>query len=447
MEPSGESELDAGVFRTIAEQSYELMMIADGERRVRWGNAAFERVLGCPLQSLLGTDVSLLFHTEDIPAVVAAMERLATSPRGARGTVVARVRAADGSWHVMEFVGTILPHDAAGPSFVVTLTDVTDLRQAQAALVTVEDRYRGLVERTDDMILTVDLGAIVTSANPGALRMLGYTPDELVGVNATELIVPGDRERMGAMIGQLLAGEYSAKAEFEHIAKDGHSVFLEVSASVIREDGKIVGMEGIGRDVSERHRLQEKLLFQALHDPLTGLPNRTLFADRLAQALARATRCSSRIALMLLDLDGFKMVNDSLGHQVGDAVLVAVTGRLVQDLRANETLARLSGDEFVIIVEDFTTETELAALASRVISALGEPLAIGDHVTHVTASLGIALAKPSDNPVSLLRNADIAMYQAKAQQRPGFKFFDASTSPLATAATGELGSRPTLRRA
>jgi diguanylate cyclase (GGDEF)-like protein/PAS domain S-box-containing protein len=404
------SELSGSLFRTIAEQSYDLMMIVDGERKVQWANAAFDRVLGYPVASLLGTDIFLLFHADDIPAVVAVMERLAAFP-AERGIAVTRVRAADGSWRVMESVGTILLHDSAGSAFVVSLTDVTDLRQAEAAVMASERRYRGLIERSDDIILTVDLGGIVTSANPGASRILGYAPDELVGMNVTEFIAPADHERMGAMIGQLLAGENAAIMEFEHVAKDGRSVFVDVSTSAIWVDGQIVGMEGIGRDVSERHGLQDRLVHQALHDPLTGLANRTLFFDRLAQALARAERHSSRVAVLLLDLDNFKQINDSLGHQVGDEVLVTVAGRLGRELRASETVARLGGDEFAFIVEDFTTDTELAVVARRILSALGEPLAIDDHTAHVTASIGIALAEPGENPVSLLRNADIAMYR------------------------------------
>jgi diguanylate cyclase (GGDEF)-like protein len=199
---------------------------------------------------------------------------------------------------------------------------------------------------------------------------------------------------------------------------------VEASARPVEVDGQLVGVEGIARDVTERHALQETLVHQALHDPLTGLPNRTLFVDRLGQALARAKRHSSRVAVLLLDLDNFKLINDSLGHVVGDELLVAVARRLSRGLRASESATRLGGDEFAFTVEDVNTETELAAVAIRILSALAEPLAVDDRVAHVTASLGIALAEPGDDTISLLRNADIAMYQAKTEHGGGFDFFD-----------------------
>ena len=290
-----------------------------------------------------------------------------------------------------------------------------------------ESYYRGLVERSNDMILTMDLGGLVTVANRGTERLLGYSPEELVGTNITDYLAPCELERAHALFARSATSTDVLKEEFEHVAKDGRSVFVDVSARAIWVDGQVVGLEGIARDVTDRHTLQEELAYQALHDPLTGLPNRTLFADRLSQALAGAKRRSSGAAVMLLDLDGFKLINDSFGHDVGDEVLVTVALALSRELRANESVARLGGDEFAFITEDVTTKPELAAVARRILLAVTEPLTLDDRFTHVTGSLGIALAEPDDDPTSLLRQADIAMYQAKAARRGSFAFFDPNT--------------------
>ena len=166
------------------------------------------------------------------------------------------------------------------------------MKENEAAPVLGVDRYRRLVERSHDMILTLDLGGTVTTANPGAERVLGFSPEEIVGTNIMEYIAPGDLERAGALFARIAAGADFVNDEFEHVAKDGRRVFVDVLAYPIVVDGRLVGVEGIGRDVTERHELQEALTHQAFHDSLTGLPNRALFFDRVEQALARAERRS-----------------------------------------------------------------------------------------------------------------------------------------------------------
>jgi diguanylate cyclase (GGDEF)-like protein/PAS domain S-box-containing protein len=296
-------------------------------------------------------------------------------------------------------------------------------KKRDASPVWGEGYYHELVERSDDMFLTMDTGGIIAAANRGAERVLGFSPEELVGTKLMDHLAPGELERAGAVFARIATSTDVVKEEFEHVAKDGRSVFMDVSGRAIWVDGRVVGLEGIARDVTDRHILQEALTYQALHDPLTGMPNRSLFADRLIQALAGARRSSSGVAVLLLDLDGFKLINDTHGHDVGDEVLNTVAQALSREMRASESAARLGGDEFAFIIENVATEAELAAVASRILSAVTEPIALDDRFTHVTGSLGIALAEPGDDPTSLLRNADIAMYQAKAKRRGSFAFF------------------------
>lgn len=300
------------------------------------------------------------------------------------------------------------------------------MKENEAAPVPSEDRHRRLVERSHDMILTLDLRGTLMTANPGTERVLGFSPEEIVGTNIMESVAPGDLERAGALFARIAAGAEFVNDEFEHVAKDGRRVYVDVLAYPIVTDGRLVGVEGIGRDVTERRELHEALTHQAFHDSLTGLPNRALFFDRVEQALARAQRRPSTVAVILLDLDRFKLVNDTLGHHVGDELLVTVAQRLSRVLRASERLARLGGDEFAVVLEEVEigSELELAAVARRMLGALSEPLEVGDLILSPTGSIGISVAEPGDTPISVIRDADSAMYQAKAAGRGRFSFFD-----------------------
>lgn len=297
------------------------------------------------------------------------------------------------------------------------------LGQKEATSVSGDDRYSRLCARSNDMIFLLDLEGIVMSVNLAAERIMGFRSEETVGTNFLEYLAAADLERAGVLFGRLLAGADVVSEELELVAKGGQPVFLDVSARPIVEDGRLVGVEGIARDVSERHALHEALAHEALHDSLTGLPNRMLFFDRLGQALARAQRRRSKVAVMLLDLDEFKLINNSLGHAVGDEVLVDVARRLGREVRGSDSVARLGGDEFAFILEDVEAESELATFANRILVTLAMPATADDRATPCRGSLGIVVAE-GDDATSVLRNADIAMYQAKREGQGGYSFFD-----------------------
>ena len=209
------------------------------------------------------------------------------------------------------------------------------------------------------------------------------------------------------------------------LAKDGHPVFVDVVGRPIAPVGRAPSLIGIARDTTERHALEKQLRHQAVHDALTGLPNRKLFFDRLDQALARAARARVGVAVMLLDIDGFKLVNDRLGHAAGDELLVALAARLRSVLRKEETVARLGGDEFALIAEGIRDESELVAVAERVQSTFHEPFTIDNTERLMSGSLGIAFSGGGDQTDAndLVRDADAAMYRAKASGKGGVQFF------------------------
>jgi len=207
------------------------------------------------------------------------------------------------------------------------------------------------------------------------------------------------------------------------LAKDGSHVFVETDARVVTADDGSGLMAGIAHDTTERHVLEERLHHRVLHDALTELPNRILLHDRLDQALARRERDRSQVAVMLLDLDGFKSVNDSRGHAVGDELLIEIAGRLRSVVRAGETVARLGGDEFAVVAEGMRARREVVALAARIQSVFDEPFTLGETTQHMTASLGVAATGGGAESADLLRDADTAMYRAKARARGGTEFF------------------------
>ena len=415
-------DLSEGRFRAIAEQSSDLMMIANRERVVQWANAAVERVLGYLPESLVGTNIFPLFHPDDVSALAETTRRLSEVP-GMAGTVDVRMRAADGSWHWMETSARNLLDDPTVRGLVVSFRDVTDQRVAEAALRASEARYADLFEHARDAVFMADLDARLLSVNLAVEQLTGYSRAELLEMNVFDLIAPEDQVRARASLGQRLAGGTNEVVEVQLLAKDGSRVFVETDARVVTADDGSGLMAGIAHDTTERHVLEDRLHHQVLQDALTELPNRTLLHDRLDQALARRERDRSQVAVMLLDIDGFKSVNDSRGHAAGDELLIEIARRLRSVVRAGETVARLGGDEFALVVEGIGVRDEIVALAERVQSAFAEPFTLGETTQHMTASLGVAATCGGAESADLLRDADTAMYRAKARARGGTEFF------------------------
>jgi diguanylate cyclase (GGDEF)-like protein len=226
---------------------------------------------------------------------------------------------------------------------------------------------------------------------------------------------------------------------------DGEWRWLEGVVSNLLDDPDVAGIVVNARDVTERRRAEEATRHQALHDPLTGLPNRRLFNDRLDHALGRQARAEGSIAVLVIDLDGFKTVNDSLGHGVGDSLLVAIAQRFRRSLRTFETIARLGGDEFAILIEDFRSPDEAEKVAQRMLDALADPVPLTDREVAIGASIGIAIAERGDDaPERLLSNADAAMYRAKREGKGCYRVFETS---MYTAALERLELEQALRSA
>ncbi|MGH7482254.1 MAG: sensor domain-containing protein [Longimicrobiales bacterium] len=307
------------------------------------------------------------------------------------------------------------------------IEDVTERRLAEEALRRSERYFRSLIENALDTITLLNRDGTIRYESPSVERVLGYRPEELLGQDVFEYIHLQDRPAARALFESLLSksgGTASTEVRFRHA--DGSWRVLEVVGRNLLEDPAVEGVVVNAHDVTERKRAEEQLRFDAFHDKLTGLPNRALFTDRLAQLLRRRERDPDlSFAVLFLDLDGFKLINDGLGHFIGDQLLVGLARRLEHCLRPGDTVARLGGDEFTIILDGSDAVDEVAAIADRIHQQLQRPFQLEGHEVFTTASIGVALSGPEhERPEDLVRDADSAMYRAKTLGRGRYAVFD-----------------------
>jgi diguanylate cyclase (GGDEF)-like protein/PAS domain S-box-containing protein len=297
---------------------------------------------------------------------------------------------------------------------------------ASAAARRSEARFAALVENASDLVALTDIDSRVRYLTPSATRVLGLEPDALDDAPFTELLHPDDAVKGLAVLAEVAARPGSTRrAEWRLRRADGSYCETEMLVSNMLAVPEIAGLVLTARDITERKALERQLTFQALHDPLTGLANRTLFVDRVEHALKRSLRRLGTVAVLALDLDDFKRINDSHGHAVGDRLLVAAAARLAAVLRIGDTAARLGGDEFAVLLEDFDDADEPQLVAERVGEAFREPFDLGGVEAFISASIGVALGRGAEfDPDELLSNADAAMYVAKAKGKQRWETFD-----------------------
>jgi diguanylate cyclase (GGDEF)-like protein/PAS domain S-box-containing protein len=287
---------------------------------------------------------------------------------------------------------------------------------------------RAMIDQVPDYLFIKDIDSRFVVANRAVAADLGRTPEELIGKTDFDLHAPefargfyADEQRV------IHTAEPAIALEESIMTTEGHRKWLSTSKVPLRDDsGKIIGIVGICRDVTERKLAEDQIHFLAHHDALTGLPNRVLLMDRIEQALLQAERNETYVTVMFIDLDNFKLVNDSLGHSAGDTLIKTVAERMVQCLRASDTVVRIGGDEFVILLPDQRQPSDAAGVLEKVRAAIALPIAIEGQLFRVTSSIGLA-TYPADggDGEMLLMNADTAMYQAKEKGRDNFQHYTA----------------------
>lgn len=411
----GLAPVNQRLFEALVERAPVGMFVTDADGACLFANTSLCELTGVPLERQLGHGWREALHPEDVARVAASWE--VAIRRKTDLSHDQRFVHPDGSVAWVEMTAVPIREESRVIGWAGVCVDVT-ARQLS------DDRYRDLVEHARDAIFAVDpLGGIV-SVNRAAEELTGYSREELLGMGIFDLIVPEDAEAARVTMASSLGGADESHLALSIVARNGQTVCLDITGRLVTENGVPTRWEAIARDVTEQRRLQEQLAHQAFHDPLTGLPNRALLLDRLSNALARAGRTGGPVAVILLDLDDFKLVNDSLGHESGDRLLRQVAGRLPQALRGGDTAARLGGDEFAFVFDRLGDEREVVAVAERILAELQAPFDLGATTQEVTASLGIVVAHPGEAPSTILRNADMAMYSAKASNKGGFEIFD-----------------------
>lgn len=304
--------------------------------------------------------------------------------------------------------------------YVVVMRNITERKQREEAVKENEERYRAVMQQNTECIFLADVETrVILEANQSLQKMLGYSLEEMPGLSLYDFVANGEDD-IYQKIMQILKDRNYYKGELQYRRKEGSFVDVEISVNLISFRAKKVFCV-ISRDITPRKLAEKQLIHTATHDPLTGLTNRLLFYDRIAVELARARRNQAKIALIYIDLDNFKVINDTLGHSAGDHLLRDVAERLNHLLRETDTLARMGGDEFMYIISDVIDAVNVEGIAQKVLEAVRKPFLLDGSYHHITASIGIALY-PEDGKDSeaLMKAADLAMYFAKDKGRDNF---------------------------
>ena len=404
-----------------------ISVMLDREGRITYCNDYLLRLTGWRRDEVIGRDWFKLF----IPSSCDLKDRfaavLADLPSASHHDNEILTRS--GGQRLIQWTSTTLR--SASGEVIGTASigdDITERnKDAEQHRARMEDRYRALLEAAPDAMVVVNEGGEIVLLNVQAEKQFGYRRDELVGQKVTDIIPTGFAERLVAdalrSAEEALAQQMGTGMELTGRRKDGSGFPIEILLSPLESaEGTLV--TAAIRDITERKKADAQMIHWAQHDFLTDLPNRFLLNDRIDQAIAWALRHGKQIAVLFLDLDGFKYINDSLGHSIGDRLLQSIAKRLEQCVRAPDTVSRQGGDEFVVLLSEEEHWEDAAIVAGRMLQSVADAHAINQHDLHVTASIGVSVY-PDDgmDAETLVKNADTAMYNAKENGRQSYQFF------------------------
>jgi len=415
-----ELRLSAMVYRAIS----EAIMVTDADGIIVAVNPAFTELTGYSEAEAAGRRTSLLKSGRQDRDFYREMWASIDETGHWQGEIWNR-RKDGGEFLERLTIDTIYGEDGEVQQRVAMFFDVTEHRQIEDTLRISEGRYRGLIESQSDFVIRLDMDGRFVFVNQAFARALGHLPEALIGQPWQSVIHPDDVPITGQAIAKTLSPpEYRATVESRIVQAGAPRWVAWEGSRVSSGEGGRAEVQAVGRDITQRKHSEEMIWKQANFDALTGLPNRRMFHDRLEQEIKKAHRAGQQLAVMFLDLDRFKEVNDTLGHDMGDVLLREAARRLGGCVRETDTLARLGGDEFTVVVGDLDNPGDIERVAQSILRCLSEPFQLGAETVYVSVSIGISLY-PSDagDIESLLKNADQAMYASKQQGRNRFNFF------------------------
>ena len=435
-------------FRTLFEAASDAIFLMGQNFFIACNQKALE-MFGCTKEQIIG-QTPARFSPEIQPdgrySLEKSQEKIDAAMKGQPQSFEWRNSRYDGTLFDAEVSLNVFV--AAGKNYLQVLVhDITERKKAEEELKKSEQRFRDLTEHTSDWVWEVDANGVYTYSNLKVKEILGYDPDEIIGKTPFELMTPEEVKRVVPEFQAIIkALKPFSGLENTNLHKNGQQVMLETNGVPILDSlGQLQGYRGIDRDITERKRNEEKIQHLATHDSLTGLPNRLMFAQILNHSIQSARRNGRQLAVLFIDLDRFKIINDTKGHEAGDQLLQEIAMRYTQILRAADVISRQGGDEFVILIEDVHKLSDLQLIANNILASTYEPVVLLGDECRVTASIGISLyPQDGEDDQTLMKHADMAMYYAKEEGKNGFQFY---SEEIQSQATGRLAIETNLRLA
>lgn len=412
------------VYRSVVESTNDSIYLVDEDCRYLFINNRHLSRLGQQAEQIIGRTYGEYHSPEEEREFAETVKKVFSTGE----SIQQEHRTKRDDKYYFKTFSPVKEHGSHGKitSVVVVSKDITEHKLITEATRESEHKYRTILENIEDGYQEVDLSGYIIFFNDSLLKMIGFSRDEFARMHYRDLV----SEETAAHMFQIFNDVYKTGtpykgAEIEIITKDGSIRNVEVSVSLIRDaKGREAGFTNLIHDITERKRTEETIKKLAYHDPLTGLPNRLLFRDRLTMAIARSMRNRQYLAVMLLDLDNFKDINDTLGHHIGDQLLQGVGSRMTEILRKGDTIARMGGDEFLLLMPEILNLNDTITIAQKIIENFEIPFIFDNHKIHITTSIGIAIyPNDSEDVDTLIKHADIAMYRAKASGRNNYKLF------------------------
>jgi diguanylate cyclase (GGDEF)-like protein/PAS domain S-box-containing protein len=409
-------------YRSIVETGGAGVLIGNLSGHITFVNQALCKMLGYSEEELVGKPFAAFVHPDDSATVV---EKFAEGLAHPEAEYYLEFRVVHKDGHAIWIYPSVSPifRNNVLTSGMAIVFDITERKRLEEDLKSSEERYRTILEEIRDNYFETDLEGNFTFVNDSMCRSLDYSKEELIGMNYRTFACKEDIDVIYRDFNRVFrTGETMKGLSYKFVDRNGTIGFEELSVSAIKDDtGKVVAFRGISRDVTERIRLERELHDIATHDFLTGLPNRMLLSDRLNVALEAARRNKNKVAVMMLDLDRFKVVNDTYGHTMGDKVLMSAGQRLVALVRKSDTVARVGGDEFLVLLPKISGMEDAVKVAKKILEAFRKPFVINSYKIRVTTSVGFAVyPEDGEDSDALMRNGDVAMYWVKEQGRDNY---------------------------